>query len=426
MPAEQQDGQPYDIDPFAEADGAALLDEVDQMLSTFIAFPSEETRWAVVLWILHTHVVDAFETSPRLAFLSPEKGSGKTRALEVCEMLVPTPLLTVNVTPAYLIRKLADEERPTLLFDEIDTVFGPRAKSDNEEIRGLLNSGYRRGATSGRCVVRGKTVLTEDFPSFAAVALAGLDDLPDTVMSRSVIVRMRRRAHHETVKPFRRRVHEPIGHALRDRISGWARNQYAVLEGAWPDLPEGVEDRDADVWEPLIAVADAAGGYWPDRARVSAVSLVSLARGERQGMGITLLQDLHTIFEDSDWMGTQEILAALKELDESPWADLHGKGIDANNLAFRLGKYEISSRQIKAINRKGYRRQDLHDAWTRYLPQVPSGSVTGGKPISKEGVSSTPSLSRGNGETHETHEPTSDLIPVEQQELPPTPWEDQA
>lgn len=359
-------------DPFAEntVSLAELLDEVDQMLSRFVAFPSAETRIATVLWIAHTHALDAFDTTPRLAFMSPEPGSGKTRALEIVELLVWNPILTVNASPAYLIRRLADSNRPVILFDEIDTVFGPKAKADNEDIRGLINSGYRAGATSGRCVIKAKGVETEDFPSFAAVAMAGLDDLPDTIATRAVIVRMRRRSHNEKVSPYRRRLHEPAGHDLRDRLHQWITDHDAHLADAWPELPEGIEDRDADVWEPLIAVADLAGGRWPEVARVSAVSLVSDSQQNKGGMGILLLSDIRKVFNGQDFMGTVELLKALHDLEEAPWESLKGDGLDARGLAWRLGKYGITPKQVKAINRKGYRRSDLEDAWDRYLPPV--------------------------------------------------------
>src|SRR5205814_7360441 len=170
-----------------------LLDAVEAFLTRFIAYPSNHARVAHTLWIPHAHLMDAWDSTPRIAFLSPEPGSGKTRALEVTELLVPSPVEAVNVTPAYLFRKVAAEEgRPTILFDEIDTVFGPKAK-DNEEIRGLLNAGYRMGAVAGWCVVTDSGVETEEFPAYCAVALAGLGGLPDTILTRSVIVRMRRR-----------------------------------------------------------------------------------------------------------------------------------------------------------------------------------------------------------------------------------------
>lgn len=358
------------------AEGAVVLDAVEAFLARFVCFPSEETRLLAVLWIAHTHALDCFETTPRIAFLSPEPGSGKTRALEIIELLVPNPVMTVNASPAYLIRKLADEHRPVLLFDEIDTVFGPKAKGDAEDIRGLINSGYRRGATSGRCVLRGKEVLTEDFPSFAAVCLAGLDDLPDTIATRSVIVRMRRRAPGERIDPYRRRLHEESGHELRDRLATWATGQTKLLSNAWPELPETIVDRDADVYEPLIAIADAAGGRWPEAARVSAVSLVSDAQIGRGGLGIKLLSDLRLIFGSEPSITTDVVIERLYALDESPWESLKGKGLDARGLSWRLGKYDVHPRQIKAFNRKGYRREDLHDAWTRYLPLPTEGSET--------------------------------------------------
>jgi hypothetical protein len=126
----------------ARTDGAVLLDEVHKFLGRFVRYPSKHARVAHTLWTVHTHVIQAFDSTPRVAFLSPEPASGKTRALEVTEPLVPRPIEAVNVTTAYLFRKVgSDEGPPTILHDEIDTVFGPKAK-DNEELRGLLNAGH--------------------------------------------------------------------------------------------------------------------------------------------------------------------------------------------------------------------------------------------------------------------------------------------
>ena len=153
--------------------------------------------------------MECWESTPRIAFLSPEPASGKTRALEVTEPLVPRPVHAVNTTSAYLFRKVSDPEGlPTILYDEIDTVFGPKAK-DNEDIRGMLNAGHRNGAVAGRCVVRGKVIETEELPAYCAVAMAGLDDLPDTIMTRTIVMRMKKRAPSEPVKPWRQRVDGP-------------------------------------------------------------------------------------------------------------------------------------------------------------------------------------------------------------------------
>jgi hypothetical protein len=347
--------------------GEFAANSVAQLYARFISYPSPHCLTAHVLWTFHTHIVDRFDTTPRLAFLSPEPASGKTRALEVTERLVPNPVPAVNVTPAYLFRRIGIDGA-TVLFDEIDTVFGPKAK-ENEDLRGLLNAGYRRGATVGRCVVHGKTVETEEIPAFAPVALAGLGWLPDTIMSRAVIIRMQRRAAGETVEPYRRRLHDKDTEHARGLIEAWANTFPAQIE-SWPKLPAGIEDRDADIWEPLIAIAEHIGGGWPERARAAAVSLVSLSKEREPSLGIRLLRDLRTIFEDRTAMTTSSILNALHNLEESPWKDLKGKPLNDRGLSGRLKQYSITSKQIRIgeVTLKGYARADLHQAWLRYLP----------------------------------------------------------
>ena len=349
---------------------ATLFDDIHAFLGRFVAYPSEHAQVAHTLWIVHTHLMDEWESTPRIAFLSPEPGSGKTRALEVSALLVPNPVEAVNVTPAYLFRKVGDKDgRPTILYDEIDTVFGPRAK-ENEEIRGLINAGHRRGANAGRCVVRGKEIITEEIPAYCAVALAGLGGLPDTILSRCVIIRMRRRAPSERVEPYRHSVHSPEGYALRDRIARWALNvsRSGLLERA-PDLPPEITDRNADVWESLIAIADAVGGVWPERARVAAVALVMLAREASPSLGVRLLSDLRKIFGQEEAKFTTTLLQALIDLPESPWADLKGKPLNDRGLSKRLEPYGIHPKNVRIGDTvlRGYARADMHDAWARYL-----------------------------------------------------------
>ena len=280
--------------PVLPADGSDLLDAVEAFLVRFVVYPSESTLIAHTLWIAHTWFMPAWESTPRIAFLSPEPASGKSRALEVTELLVPRAVHAINVSPSYLFRKVSDKEgAPTILYDEVDTVFGPKAK-DNEEIRGMLNAGHRKGATAGRCVVHGKRI--ETFPAYCAVALAGLDDLPDTIMTRSVVVRMRRRAPGDKVEPWRMRVNGPDARALADRLAAWAERDIDRLGVDWPDMPPGIADRDADVWEALLAVGDLAGHHWPERARVAAVTLVTDSGGHARSLGVTLLGDLRTVF----------------------------------------------------------------------------------------------------------------------------------
>lgn len=367
-------------DELGREEGRKILDDIESYLRKFVAYPSPHAVVAHVLWVAHAHLLDAWESTPRILFASPEPGSGKTRCLEATENLVPRPVEAVNVTPAYLFRKVASEEgRPTILFDEIDTVFGPKAK-DNEEIRGMLNAGHRRSGVAGRCVLRGKIIETEEIPAYCAVAMAGLGTVPDTILARSIVIRMRRRAPEEVVEPYRRRIHGPEGQRLRDRLASWAAAIEPDVTDIYPDIPDSIVDRDADVWEPLLAVADAAGGDWPERARVSAVTHVTDAKAATPSLGIRLLSDIRKVFGDDEQIATEHLLTDLHHIEEAPWGDLRGKPLDARGLARRLSVYDVKPTTLRtgATTAKGYRRTDLHDAWVRYLGPAHYTSVTCG------------------------------------------------
>jgi len=142
-----------------------------------------------------------------------------------------------------------------------------------------------------------------------------------------------------------------------------------------PEMPPEIVDRDADCWEPLISVADAAGGGWPDRARCNAVTLVMLNREEREeSLGIRLLSDMRVVFGDDDGKFTSTILDALCKLDESPWNDIRGKQLTDRGLAVRLRGYGIKPKPVRigANVARGYRREDFIEAWRRYLPPLSS------------------------------------------------------
>ncbi|MEU6545663.1 DUF3631 domain-containing protein [Streptomyces sp. NPDC046859] len=390
----------------ATVDGAALLGEVEAFHRRFNVFPTEAAYVAVTLWDAHAHLLDCFDSTPRLAFLSPEPGSGKSRALEIVETLVPRAEATVNASPNALFRLVeAAEGRPTLLFDEIDTVFGPKA-GDNEPVRGFLNSGYRRIGTMLRCVGDGANQSVQRFSSFCAVAMAGLGSLPDTILTRSVIIRMRKRAPNEHVEPYRLRLNEKEGHALRDQLARWADSVRDQVAGSWPELPEGVTDRPADVWEPLLAVAEAAGGDWPRRGRAACLELVNAAHdSDEASLGIRLLTDMRDkVFCGADRMPTAVILEMLLALDDAPWADVDDKPLNSRMLSKLLGQYvtpankPIKPRGIRTPSGtpKGYYADDLSDAWTRYCPPPPQESAT-------SATSATPQISTGESVADDRH-----------------------
>ncbi|WP_395105268.1 DUF3631 domain-containing protein [Actinomadura sp. SCN-SB] len=382
--------------------GAALLDELRAAFVRYVILPSDEAYDAVTLWTAATHAQPAWQHATRLAITAPEKRCGKSRLMDVITETCHNPLITVNISPAALVRSI-DDDPPTLLLDEADTVFGKKAADNHEDLRGLINAGHQRG----RPYVRWDAALRqpEHCPTFAMAALAGIGSLPDTIEDRAVIIRMRRRAPRERVQPFRTRRDAPALHELRDRITAWIRGRLDALTDAEPAMP--VEDRAADNWEPLIAVADEAGGDWPDRARKACKTLTGQAE-EDTSAGVRLLADLREVFGDAEAMHGTDILEALHKLDEAPWADWYGRAFNARDLAKMLKPYGVSSTKVKinGVALQGYRREHLHDAWSRYLPPRQEGSGTSGTSGTSQvnegvpGSGSGHANGTGTGDTH--------------------------
>jgi hypothetical protein len=328
-----------------------------------------------VLWIAHTHVIAALDFTPRLALLSPVKQCAKTRVLELVARLARRARHSVSMSAAFMFRVIEDQA-PTLLIDEVDTIFGKRAKDEaGEALRGLIDAGFERGATVGRMVGEGAGMQPKDFPVFCPVALAGIGDcLPDTITDRSIVVRMRRRAPGETVEAFRRRRAGAQAEALRRRLGSWAETAEFTVEAtvdADPELPDGVEDRAADCWEPIIAVAEAAGGMWPGRARDACKVLTGERANGNQGTGARLLADVRTVLAGENEIFSAVLVERLNALDEAPWGGWRqGKGIQARDVAGMLGVFGIRSKNVRIGDqqKKGYEAADFDDAFTRYLP----------------------------------------------------------
>jgi hypothetical protein len=267
-----------------------------------------------------------------LAIKSPVKRCGKSRLLDLLEALCHNPLLTVNISVAALVRSIGEDDPATVLVDETDTVFGKRRgeRSDQaEDLRGILNDGHQRGRPYIRWDPAARQA--ERCPTFAMAALAGIGDLPDTIEDRAVVITMRRCAPGEQVAPLRRR-DLPALVELRDRLHAFVRGQVAKLETAMPTMP--VEDRAADVWEPLVAIADLAGGGWPELARGACRRLTADAAEEADSSpGERLLRDLRAVFGDAQALWTTTIIERLAELDEAPWADYYGQRVTDRAIA---------------------------------------------------------------------------------------------
>lgn len=350
-----------------------LLEAIVAYIRRFVVLkPAQAT--VIALWVLHTHASPAADMTPYLAVTSAEKRSGKSTLLDLLAQLVHRPLPTANISDAALFRVISDETEdkpPTLLFDEVDAIFGPKAK-DREDLRGMLNAGFSRGAVVRRCVGDGSKQKVEAFEVFSPKVLAGIGKLPDTITDRSLSIRLSRKLRTETTERARRRRITESGRPIRDRGERWSEQSIDALADAEPELPDELDDRAQDVAEPLLAIADLAGGEWSARARAAIVSLRGQAEPDEASLGTRLLTDIKTAFdkEEADKLSTEDLLAHLGDDEEAPWADWQGKGLTARALSRLLTPYGIRSRTVRLADGrtpKGYVRETFTDAWDRYI-----------------------------------------------------------
>lgn len=355
-------------------DGAGLLDKVRESLTAYVIFPSDEAADAVTLWTVATHAQPAWEHATRLVIKSPLKRCGKTRLQEVIGELCHKPIRTTNISVAALVRSIDEEDPPTLILDESDGVFGKKAERTEgaEDKRCILNAGHSRGWPYIRwdATVRRR----EECATFAMAIIGGIGDMPDTIEDRAVIVVMRRRAPGEPVTPFRRRRSIPPLRVLREQVRTWVIDKSGKLATAEPDLP--VEDREADVWESLVAIADAAGGHWPDRARAACTALTGTTDPEPDTASERLLADLKRVYGSATFLYSETLCTRLAAIEEAPWAEWRRSAegrepINKRGLAGLLKPYEIRSRNGRENGtgpvQKGYYAEDLADAWSRYV-----------------------------------------------------------
>jgi hypothetical protein len=353
-------------------DLSLVLDLVAEYISSFVVLDQVQ-RDELALFVMHSHAIDAADATPYQAINSAEKESGKTQLLETLELVVARPWLTGRVTAAVLARKV-DAEKPTLLLDESDAAFKGE-KEYAEALRGILNTGYRRGGKASICVGQGAGITYADLSTFGPKAIAGLESLPDTVASRSIVIRLKRKRRGEQVKRFRRREVQALAEPLYQALASLGEHHVDHLAAARPELPDELTDRQQDVWEPLLAIADTAGASWPERARRAALELSRRAEAADDSLGVHLLADCQRAFGATvDKLATKELISLLSEDEEAPWGTWHrGARISPRSLARLLTPFGLRSRNLRLDDEvvKGYLREQFEEAWDRYLPPHP-------------------------------------------------------
>jgi hypothetical protein len=360
-----------DPEPWDQAvDGAALLAEIAAEIARYMVM-SDGAAETAALWVVHTHTIEAFGISPRLAITSPRPGCGKTTLLDILAHLVPRPLLMANVSAAAVFRTV-EVAHPTLLADEADTwLVGKHA---DDALRGILNSGHRRGSSVIRVV--GDDFEPRQFSTWGACAIAMIGKLPGTLADRSIPIALQRKRTDEVVASFRLDRTERLD-VLARKAARWARDNLTRLKGMDPIMPASLSNRAADNWRPPLAIAAAAGGDWPRRAREIAAATVDADQSRRAG----LLADIHDIFAvgGEEHIASAELVERLVAMEGHEWAEYrNGKPITVNSLARLLARDGISPGTIWLGNGKslkGYKREQFVDAWARYLPDPPNQTV---------------------------------------------------
>jgi putative DNA primase/helicase len=388
------------VEPWPEpVDGAALLDEIARLLSLFVVLP----LWAaetLALWILHTYAFHLRDVTTYIGLESPEKRCGKTTLLTVLSELVNRPVVAANISsPAFF--RLIEETQPTLLIDEADTFL-----RGNDDLRGILNSGYARKtafvvrvANQPNLEPRPSSQISAPdplappphhtkrntqhathpthhasrsslarFSCWCPKAIATIGRLPDTLADRCILFRMERKLPDEQCE--RLRTLDAV--SLKRKCARFVLDHQNAIPSARPDVPEDLNDRAADIWEPLLVLADLAAGRWPDLARQAAVALTAKSQ-DNSPIGF-LLFDIFVTFRYSghERIFSRTLIEALARRTDRPWLDLaKGRKITELWLSQRLRPYGIRPRNIwiDGHQSKGYVEEDFHGAYKRYVPR---------------------------------------------------------
>ncbi len=341
----------------------ALLNEIRRIVTDCLKCPKEAVT-AVVLWICLTWAVEHIHTAAILLIQSPEKRCGKTTLLSILGKLTRRTIAGASISPAALYRAV-ELWAPTLLIDEADTFL-----KDNQELRGIINSGHTRD-TAYVLRAEGDDHTPTKFNTFCCKAIAGIGRQAGTIEDRSIMIPLQRKLPHEKVKRLRH-IDPEIFSTLRAKLARFAEDCGSGIGRATPELPEALNDRELDSWEPLFAIAELAGQDWTAAATTAALSL-SGADNATQSRSVELLVDIKAIFEIKRVKSifTEILITELCIDPEKAWCTYaKGKPITARHIAKLLKDFGVKSKDIREgdLVHKGYYRSDFESAFSRYIP----------------------------------------------------------
>jgi len=356
------------VQPWPEpVDGYKLLNDLADTYDRHVVLTSSASL-ACALWTLHAYAHSAACHSPILDISSPTKRCGKTQLLGTVSLLVPKALPAANVTPATVFRAI-NLWQPTILIDELDTFL-----ADNSDLRGVLNSGHMKSSAYVlRCV--GDELEPQQFSTWCPKALAHIGRVDPTLEDRSIRVTLRRKLKAEKVERI------PNGDpyiALRRKCARWTADNLTRLERAEPEIPDQLNDRAADNWRPLLAIAEACGCW--TQARNAALRLSAVDDDETDA--IVLLGDLADLFDDEERldpssvsMTSADLVMKLVAMEDRKWPEYRGgRPITPAQVAALLKPFKIFPRKVRDRDRglqvQGYRFDQFDTTFKRYLARV--------------------------------------------------------
>lgn len=394
------------VEPYLEQiDPLKLLDEVSSMIKNYIVLDQQQAD-AAALWVALTWFIHHIDLVPLAIINAPEKACGKTQLLTVMGYMSYRPLPASNASSSAIFRAV-EKWSPTMLVDEADTFF-----KDNAELQGMINAGYLRGGYVLRSEASGDSFEPRMFSVFSAKAIAGIaleKHLPDATLSRGIAFNLRRKMPSESVSRLRHSDRN-LFRGITSKLARFAEDYAQQVKHARPTLPESLNDRDQDNWEPLLAIASCAGEAWLMRATNAALKLSK--SGEKSvSTGNQLLADIQEVFEHKriHRIRTVELISALVEDDEKPWATYNrGKPISPRQLSKQLSAYGISSKTVRLSPHdtpKGFELSQFTDAFARYVTDLEDSTNQGND-------THTASSGEVGGVSDDLQQAIDDLIPA--------------
>lgn len=335
-----------------------LLDEVSSYIGQYVA-TSDENRLILSAWVIHSWSFDfdVPKSTPYLNVVSSERSCGKTTTLDVLETIVRNPFKAVSMTPATLFRSIEQFNRPTMMIDEVDTIWS-RGKVANKELSGVVNAGYREGASVPR--VSGGEV--KKFNVFSPKVLSGITDasavLPDTVASRCIPIVLRRKAPGAEVAPFFASEASEAVEPILDRVETWLGDHADALREYGIRPIAGLDDRQSEIVSPLVAIAIEFGkGY----EMIAAVKKAYADFARLKDATLTkLLTDIAELFAiEGPRVHTDDVIAyvGLK---------------DGKELATALEPFGIASMPVRKANLvyRGFKLEQFEETFELYDVKV--------------------------------------------------------